>query len=717
MFDNFKRCVDSLESDEFDVFSYLENANELLSNPVEESLGRELIIRALDKKQLFLGYQGLLKNLVRKAGLYPYLCSEFSSLTYEDEYLLSVYRSTHSANFVFHSMQLKIFNLLTSGHNVVLSAPTSMGKSAIADSLLATNKYSRVVIVVPTIALIDETRRRISKKFGHRYEIIYHSSQNVRPFKKTIYILTQERVNERQDIFDIDLFIVDEFYKLAFKRGIYEERAVSLNIALSKLLVVSKQFFMIGPSIDEVIGLDKLGRNYFFIPSKFNTVALNVFKYDIDANDKVSKNRRLIEILRSRTKNNQTLIYCKSPSAAYEIAMLLINEQLTEKYDSDYVHWVKKCYSPVWSYSKAISSGIGIHHGALPRAIQQFTVDLFNSGDLKFLICTSTIIEGVNTTAEDVIIYDNRNGTGSIDRFTHNNIKGRAGRMSVHFVGNVHCLERIPEQKIENQIVEVPLGLQNDSTPLNLIAGIEESHIQQQVKDSLDRYILSTEMPLWILKKHATFSIEMLRAASDFVSNLTFDEIRAVCSLKLNALGLDVICRSLRVTAPGALRILNLLGDKSDLKLKLSKYIFAENHQAYLNEVIAWVIENHEGDFERSSGIDRELKIIRNIFGFTVPSVLSLLQDLINQRNELTGLRVVANFGFIVSKFEYSHLPKCFSALEEMGIPIQTLQKILSERLSLVRLNVLVRYIKSNFKRINGLNSLDHIFIERALIA
>lgn len=715
MFNKFKREIDGLDGQEFDAFEYLKTVNDLLSNPADESFGRELVIRALDRKQKFTGYLGLLKNLVRKAGLYPYLDSEFPDLTMEDEYLLSVYQSMHSEKFIFHSMQLKIFNLLMAGHNVVLSAPTSMGKSAIADSLFASGKFSRVVIVVPTIALIDETRRRVAEKFGKSYEIIYHSSQEMRLDRKTIYVLTQERVNERKDIFDIDLFIIDEFYKLAFKRGVHDERAVSLNIALSKLLTVSKQFFMLGPSIDEVVGLNSLGKKYFFIPSTFNTVALNVFEYNIDANDKDAKSKALLSILRANKKPNQTLIYCKSPAAASEIAMLLISGGFSEGYEGDYVNWVRKNYSASWSYTKAIRSGIGIHHGALPRAMQQYTVDLFNLGVLNFLICTSTIIEGVNTTAEDVIIYDNRNGTGSIDRFTHNNIKGRAGRMKVHFVGNVYCLEKVPEQRIESTVVEVPLGVQNGDSPLNLLAGIEAEHVQNDLKAPLEKYIASTEVPLWILQRHATFSIDSLKVVKRFVDDLSFEEVRLIAAPKINATGLEIICKALRIAAPGALRNLNLHGEKSDLKLKISRYLFASSYQDYLDEVIEWVVQNNVNEIEQSLGIDRELKIIRSIFGFTIPSVLSLLQNLINHRAESEKMKVVANFGFMISKFEHNHLPKNFSALEEMGIPVQTLQKLVSEKLATKSLNFLARYLRRFANKFENLSDLDRAFISRAL--
>lgn len=65
----------------------------------------------------------------------------------------------------------------------------------------------------------------------------------------------------------------------------------------------------------------------------------------------------------------------------------------------------------------------------------------------------------MNTNAQTVVIYDGRNGSISLDRFTHNNIKGRAGRMKVHFVGEVHCLEKVPEETLESRVVDIPLGI------------------------------------------------------------------------------------------------------------------------------------------------------------------------------------------------------------------------------------------------------------------
>jgi replicative superfamily II helicase len=99
--------------------------------------------------------------------------------------------------------------------------------------------------------------------------------------------------------------------------------------------------------------------------------------------------------------------------------------------------WVGREYHPRWSFVDALERGISIHHGGIPRALSQLNIALFNEGILPFLICTSTLIEGVNTAAKNVVVYENKIATAKLDFFTFNNIKDRSGRMFHHFLGNV----------------------------------------------------------------------------------------------------------------------------------------------------------------------------------------------------------------------------------------------------------------------------------------
>ncbi|HAU4894589.1 TPA: DEAD/DEAH box helicase [Aeromonas hydrophila] len=711
-----KSSLDNVINRKMTAFEYLKNANEFLSSPAHLSIGREYIIRALDKPEYFKIHNDLLKNLVRKAGLYPYLKKFFPlESDSESQLLLSLYQSEANSDFIFHSMQAKIFNLLIAGKNVVLSAPTSMGKSAIVDSLIASNKFNRIVIVVPTIALIDETRKRIQNNFGKKFQIIHHGSQESRK-EKIIYILTQERVNERNDLKNIDIFIIDEFYKLSFSKE-ENSRVIALNIALSKLLVSSKQFYMIGPYIDAIRGMDALHKEYVFVPSDFNTVALNIHEFNIRPNDTEEKNTQLKDII--KTTSGQTIIYCRSQKSIDNVVSSIDYLDFKLKQDDFllFYNWVNDNYKEHWCYTRALKMGIGIHHGALPRALQQKTIELFNSKQLRILICTSTLIEGVNTVAENVVIYDNRRSNTSIDTFTHKNISGRAGRMNIHLIGNVYCLESPPNKDIGSNVVDLPLGQQDDSTPINLLAGIQDIHLSQHGMDKLDFLHRNYQVSLEIIKKHTSYDARVIENAYSFVSDLPISMIYTIATKKKpDSFQLDLMGKFIKQTEYWSLRRLNIhYDDNDDLKNRMGWYIYADNHTSYIKDRLKYIYENKSTIEDISESTDKEFKIVKNIFKHSIPRALMLFQDLLNYRLSQLSLEKKVDLGLTIHIFENSHLPATFSALEEMGVAIETLEKLLKDNLNSASIESLSRYIRINYKSLPNLTPIDHMFINLSL--
>ncbi|TCT40596.1 replicative superfamily II helicase [Vibrio crassostreae] len=715
-------CLNNVRNKTLSAFSYLNKANECLSSPDLVPVGQEFVIRALDELSLFKKQSLLLQNLLRTAGLYPYLKKYFTNLSAEKEFVLDVYKSNFDDDFIFHSMQARVFNLLNSGKNIVLSAPTSMGKSAIVDAVIAEKKFNSIVIVVPTIALIDETRRRIAQRFGHEYQIIHHGSQ-IKRKDKVVYIFTQERVNERDDLRNIDLFIIDEFYKLAdTKDELSRPRAFALNIALSKLLTVSKQFYMIGPYIDAIQGMRALNRDFIFIPSDFKTVALNIEKYDIAANNTTEKNKQLEKILDSYP--DQTIIYCKSAGSIAKVIRFLssLEKQQELKFlasadDSlrKYYRWLKKNYGMDWGCTKALANGIGIHHGSLPRAIQQKTVELFNSRQIKYLICTSTMIEGVNTSAKNIVIYDNRNGNPKIDSFTHKNISGRAGRMGQYLVGNVFCLEELPEQK--SQVVDLPLGQQDDNSPINLLAGIQPDHLSEQSNQNLIKFTKQSDVPMEIIRKHSSYNVEVLASAYELITELSISEMEQISTVtKPKRYQLELLTTFIKLVEGAVLSRQRLhYQDSDELYNKLRKYIYADKHSDYIKDQVGYIYGSNEDRDYRSDTTDRELNIVRNIFKHAVARALSLLEDLLNYEFKSIEHPAKANLGWLVHVFENSHLPSSFSALEEMGIPIETLEKLVTDKLSDLDIDTLIRYIRMYHKYFEKLNPVDQMFIKQAI--
>lgn len=109
--------------------------------------------------------------------------------------------------------------------------------------------------------------------------------------------------------------------------------------------------------------------------------------------------------------------------------------------------------------------GTGIHNGQLHRSLSQIQIKLFEEPDaLQTIISTSSIIEGVNTSAQNVILWSNLSGKGRarITDFTYKNIIGRGGRMLRHFVGKIYILEEPPKETDNSLNLEIPDELVSD---------------------------------------------------------------------------------------------------------------------------------------------------------------------------------------------------------------------------------------------------------------
>ena len=253
---------------------------------------------------------------------------------------------------IFHRVQAEVYWHLVEGENVILSAPTSFGKSLIIDALIDTGKYSKVALIVPTIALIDETRRRLSR-FSEEYKIVTHSSQTMDSIRGTIYVLTQERVIEREDLDGLDLFIIDEFYKLD-PTGSDDGRAAILNHAFYKLLQTSRQFYLLGPNI-RTIPVDFRDRyEARLIVSDYVTVATNVRRVKHKARNKQAREEALVELVRDI--DGSTLIYCQSPASVRRVAKLMVEEEIAERVPelADVVAWVGRHFHREWIFAQAL---------------------------------------------------------------------------------------------------------------------------------------------------------------------------------------------------------------------------------------------------------------------------------------------------------------------------------------------------------------------------
>ncbi len=475
---------------EFDI---VKNLAAILGQDDRSSEGRELVLRALEHRDVFRIARPILEALTRMAGLFPYLDPD--QLDFRDQMAYEFHRPLKMAgDFVFHREQAEVYRRLLAGDSVILSAPTSFGKSRIIDALIATEKFNHIAVIVPTLALIDETRRRLFE-FADRYKIVTHLSQ--KPGAKNIFIFTAERAVAYKDFPIIQFFVIDEFYKIdALKED--DSRTVALNIALQRLRKMGGQFFMLGPNVEKIP--DGLQDKYrcFFYPTTFTTVVAEHRKVPEGRDEWI----RLVTLCRDLQE--PTLIFCRSPKRVNEVADRLLKAHigLEAKDLSSAQDWAARTYHPKWVWGRAIVNGIGIHHGRLPRAIAQFTVRMFNELKLRFLVCTSTLIEGVNTKAKNVVIFDNQIAREQIDFFTFNNIKGRSGRMFEHFVGHVYLFNDPPQERLP--FVDFPIFSQEPDTPDSLLVHIESTDLLPTARERMQKWMDQDVLPIEILRENAT---------------------------------------------------------------------------------------------------------------------------------------------------------------------------------------------------------------------
>ena len=181
-FNNYHSAIEFINSKSVfnfeESYNLLSYANKLFYISENEDEGRDIIIRLLDKENAISENCKILFNdLIEAFGLYPYvdenLLTGSSFLRYE------MHKSPYLKDVYLHEEQFDISTALQSDKSVVLSAPTSFGKSFVIDSFISIKQPSNVVILVPTIALADETRRRLQKKFGAFYKIITSPDQSL----------------------------------------------------------------------------------------------------------------------------------------------------------------------------------------------------------------------------------------------------------------------------------------------------------------------------------------------------------------------------------------------------------------------------------------------------------------------------------------------------------------------------------------------------------
>lgn len=643
-----------------EIFEECSIINDLLQ--AEDGVeARNRLIRLLDS----LGreeksYDPLLNHLIRESGLYPYLDPETSS--WQDRFVFESFKVDigHDEPVTLHSEQSLVLKHLLDGDNLAVSAPTSFGKSLIIDAYIAIKKPKNVLILVPTIALTDETRRRLSKKFSAEYKIVTTSEVDLG--ERNILIFPQERaIQYCNKLEQLDLLVVDEFYKAS--QAFDKERSPALLRAMLKLGEKAVQKYYLAPNIAD-LNENPFTKGMIFLRMDFNTVFLEKHEEYKDINKDVQKkNDALLRILGNH--ETKSLIYAGSYSGVDSVTTLLIDN--TEKEDSPLLSafsvWLATNYHPNWKLTNLVKRGVGVHTGQLHRSLSQIQVRLFEEEQrgLQTLVSTSSIIEGVNTSAENVIVWSNKKAQLKLDDFTYRNIIGRGGRMFKHFVGKIYILEEPP----------APADTQLELTfPDGLLADVDDEKYKQELtKEQLAKLLHYKEEMAQLMGNE---SFERMRNDGLLISS----DIELIASIAHAIKSDPKFVRSLaNLHAPSSDNCVWTLSNKV-LKLVPGGWDAAYKKFAEFVRTLSYnwslsIPELLDQLAVHDVAIDEFFKMERN----ATFKLSALLNDINVIQKEIAPDHKIDISPFI-ARLSKAFLPSCVMGLEEYGLPRMLAKKI-----------------------------------------
>ncbi|WP_158745252.1 DEAD/DEAH box helicase [Acidisphaera sp. L21] len=375
------------------------------------------------------------------------------------------------------------------------SAPTACGKTYLVLQWLLDQvraKRARMVVyLAPTRALVSETETNLKSMLAGagidadqmRVSSLPLTDQYLAMREggpPLIAVFTQERLhlfaNALADEMTIDLLLVDEAHKIGdSKRGVILQDAIERVMRTSpnvRAVFISPATQNPRTLLDDAPA--SVGRRV--VESDAPTVLQNVLfaqqvrrqttKYELAvrrndepenvgvlslANRPGGLRKRVAFIAEALTgQRSGTLIYANGPVEAEQIAFLLnqgaprgaIDLELAALADLS-----RKGVHPGYLLAPLVERGVAFHYGNMPSLLRSEIERLFKSGKIRFLVCTSTLIEGVNLSCRMIVLRGPRKGSGK-HMLAHDfwNLAGRAGRWGDEFQGKIVCIDPHDEE-------------------------------------------------------------------------------------------------------------------------------------------------------------------------------------------------------------------------------------------------------------------------------
>jgi len=335
----------------------------------------------------------------------------------------------------FNRMQTEALPALLGGEgdNVVVSAPTASGKTALAEVAICRtlDAGGTALFLAPLRALTNERESE-----WERFEDLGHSVYVVtgerdldprRAERADILVMTPEKADSatrKHDsprysfVTDVDCCVIDEVHLLdSEKRGSVLEVTVSRLRRLCEPRIVALSATM--PNVSDVADwLDAPENCTFSFGEAYRPVPLHadVRTYSHGENAFADKYRRLYRALDLAEphirEEGQALVFVSSRQDTVQAAKKardeLVERDVPVGARGDYDFHTDASELSNDTLRQSVLDGVGFHHAGLSKDDKSLVEGWFKEGKIQVLFSTSTLAWGVNLPARCVVIRDTK---------------------------------------------------------------------------------------------------------------------------------------------------------------------------------------------------------------------------------------------------------------------------------------------------------------------
>ncbi|MBK7038204.1 MAG: ligase-associated DNA damage response DEXH box helicase [Bacteroidetes bacterium] len=454
-----------------------------------------------------------------------------------------------------YDFQKHIAQAYHEGFNGLLNAPTGSGKTyamfipILAEALVKQNAYStqnkkipsslKVLWISPLRALAKDIRNALQNacdqmELNWRVELRTGdvSSKTKQAQKKQmpeVLIITPESLhvllcgNNYQELFiDLECVVVDEWHELlGSKRGVQVELAISRLKAIVTDQNRSLRTWAISATIGNLVQAMEvlLGKK----DAEFNSIIIR------------SENKKEIAVHTVLPDVIDVLPW----SGHIGLKLLPQIVQIINNAGTTLVFTNTRAMAEIWyhhilNYDEELAGLIAMHHGSLSTEVREWVEENLHSGNLKAVICTSSLDLGVDFRPVDTVIQIG--SPKGVARFTQR--AGRSGHqpgaISKIFFIPTNALELVEISAIKQAILENVVEKREPAimcfdvliqymVSLSIGGGFNAEELYKEVKSTHAYHLMNSDEWNWLIKS-ITQGGNTLQAYDEFIKVAKVDD-------------------------------------------------------------------------------------------------------------------------------------------------------------------------------------------------